>query len=495
MSRIALFLAITVTIISPCLSQADPLSSRQIPQSVVQIFVQSNPAELDAPWIGVGVESTSGSGVIIEGNRILTAAHVVDDALSIEIKRPGLPRRYVARVEQFGHECDLAILSVEREEFFEGTVPMPLGGTPKVEDEVRVYGFPVGGDALSVTSGIVSRAEVSFYAHSMRKLLLLQIDAALNPGNSGGPVVSEGTLAGISMQLLDGAENVGYIIPAAVIAHFLEDLKEHGCVLGFPSLGVTVQPITNDALRQEYALAPEQDGALVVGVNYGDSASGHLEPGDVIIAVDGIRVAEDLTVPVDGFGRLNFSYLIQTKQVGEETSLEVLRGGQKRHEVISLKNVPSLVPGTHHVTNNSFYVFGGLVFQPLTLEYLFLYDDCETWIPGELSIYGLTRNFRTPERDQVIMLTSVLPAPINRGYQDYEDEVVASVNGRIPRDMRDLLSIVENAKGPRLRILMESGAVLVLDLERARADQGGILKSHRLPSECSVGLKEDQKQQ
>ena len=88
------------------------------------------------------------------------------------------------------------------------------------------------------------------------------------------------------------------------------------------------------------------------------------------------------------------------------------------------------------------------------------------------------------------MLTSVLPAPVNRGYQDFENEVVASVNGKIPRDMRDLVGIVEDAREPRLRLVTESGAVLVLDLAKARADQGGILKSHRLPRECSVGLKE-----
>jgi len=490
MTRPLLTLVLTLSLSLPAaLCDAAGLTSRQIPSSVVQVFVQSNPAELDAPWIGVGVESKSGSGVIIEGNRILTAAHVVDDALSIEVKRPGLPRRYVARVEQLGHESDLAILTVEKEEFFTGTIPMPLGQTPRIEDEVRAYGFPIGGDALSVTSGIVSRAEVSFYRHSMRRLLLLQVDAALNAGNSGGPVVREGSLAGISVQLLEDAENVGYIIPAQVIAHFLQDLKEHDCFLGFPTLGVTVQAITNEALRMEYALGSGQDGALVVGINYGGSASGQLEPGDVITAIDGIPVVEDLTVRADGLGYLDFSYLIQSKQVGEKVALAILRRGEKQKKVFPVKNVPPLVPGTHHVTGNSYYVFGGLVFQPLTLEYLFLYDDNGNWIPGEMSIYGLTRNYRTAERSQIIMLTSVLPAPLNRGYQDYEDEVVASVDGKIPRDMADLVSIVEAAAGPRLRFVTESGAVLVLDLKKARAEQGGILKSHRLPSECSVDLK------
>lgn len=464
------------------------LTSRQIPASVVQIYAQVNAAEADAPWIGVGIESVNGSGVIIGGNRILTVAHVVDDAVSVEVKRPGLPRTYVASVDRFGHECDLAILTVEDPAFFEGTTAIPVGKTPGVEDEVRVYGYPVGGEALSVTSGIVSRAEISWYSHSMRQLLLLQVDAAINHGNSGGPAIWQGALAGIAMQMLEGAENVGYIIPAEVIEHFLKDIEGEECFDGFPALGIQVQPLVNEALRAEYGLDKKTDGALVTAVNYGSTVSGYLLPGDVITAVEGISVAEDLTIPAGRLGRLNFGYLVQSRQVGEEVTLDFIRSGKKMSETVILKNEPTLVPGTHHVTGNSYYVFGGFVFQPLTLEYLFLYDDGDGWIPGDLAVHGLIRNYRTEERHQVVMLTSVLPAPLNRGYQDHIDEVVASVDGKLPKDMEDLVRIVEKAKGPRLKITTETGAVLALDLKRARAEQSDVLKLHRIPSGCSVDL-------
>jgi S1-C subfamily serine protease len=455
---------------------------------VVQIFAQINAAEPDAPWIGVGIESMNGSGVIIGGNRILTAAHVVDDAVSLEVKRPGLPRRYVASVDRFGHECDLAILTVEDPSFFEGTTAIPIGETPGIEDEVRVYGYPVGGEALSVTSGIVSRAEISWYSHSMRQLLLLQVDAAINNGNSGGPAIWQGALAGIAMQLLEGAENVGYIIPAEVIDHFLKDIEDEDCFDGFPTLGIQVQTLVNEALRKEYGLDKNTDGALVTSVNHDGTVSGHLKPGDVITAIDGIPIPEDLTIPAGRLGRLNFSYLVMSKQVGDKVTLDFIRSGKKMAKTVRLKNEPPLVPGTHHVTFNSYYIFGGFVFQPLTLEYLFLYDDGDGWIPGDLALHGLVKNFRTPERHQVILLTSVLPAPLNRGYQDYVDEVVASVDGKMPKDMEDLVRIIKNARGEGLKVTTESGAVLVLDLEQARADQAGILKLHRVTSECSVDL-------
>jgi hypothetical protein len=323
----------------------------------------------------------------------------------------------------------------------------------------------------------------------MRQLLLLQVDAAINQGNSGGPAIWQGALAGIAMQMLEGAENVGYIIPAEVIDHFLKDIEGEECFDGFPNLGVHVQPLVNEALRAQYGLDKNIDGVLVTAVNHGGTVSGHLEPGDVITAIDGIPVAEDLTVPTGRLGRLNFAYIVQSKQVGEEVTLDILRSGKKVRKTIRLVNEPTLVPGTHHVTSNSYFIFGGFVFQPLTLEYLFLYDDGDGWIPGDLAVHGLIRNYRTEERYQVIMLTSVLPAPLNRGYQDYVDEVVASVDGKLPRNMKDLVKIVENARGPRLKVTTETGAVLVLDLERARAEQSGILKLHRISSGRSVDLK------
>ena len=80
-------------------------------------------------------------------------------------------------------------------------------------------------------------------------------------------------------------------------------------------------------------------------------------------------------------------------------------------------------------------------------------------------------------------------APINRGYQDWSNEVVATVDGNVPRDMEDLVAIIKAASGPRLRIVMESGSVLALDLERAKDQNQSILEAHRVSSDCSLSLK------
>lgn len=87
------------------------------------------------------------------------------------------------------HECDLALLSVEDESFFNDLKPLDImSDLPQLQDPVLVLGYPEGGDTVSFTQGVVSRIEVLSYVHSYNDLLALQIDAAINPGNSGGPV-------------------------------------------------------------------------------------------------------------------------------------------------------------------------------------------------------------------------------------------------------------------------------------------------------------------
>src|SRR5205823_1947452 len=90
---------------------------------------------------------------------------------------------------------------------------------------VVVYGFPVGGADLSVTKGVVSRVSFSMYS-GLRPGLLIQVSAAVNPGNSGGPAVVDGQMAGVVVSRLAGAESISYIIPCEEVEYFLDHLKD-----------------------------------------------------------------------------------------------------------------------------------------------------------------------------------------------------------------------------------------------------------------------------
>lgn len=212
------------------------VSANSIKESIVKIYTVSKIPNYSIPW-NSSIRRSHGSGSIILNNRILTNAHVVANETFIEVKRHGQTKRYQAEVEFISHQSDLALLRVKDESFFDNTTPLELGSLPEIQQKISVYGFPLGGNSLSVSTGIVSRLEHHTYAHSRENFLSIQIDAAVNPGNSGGPAISDGKITGVVMQQITKSQNIGYIVPCVVVNHFLEDVKD-GLYDGFANLGV-----------------------------------------------------------------------------------------------------------------------------------------------------------------------------------------------------------------------------------------------------------------
>jgi S1-C subfamily serine protease len=246
-----------------------PNVSRQL-QSVVKVLTVSDSPDYEQPWQSHGPSSSTGSGAVIRtsrGLRVITNAHVVMNRVFVELRRFGSSRKFVAEVEGVSHECDLALLKVESPTFFDDAPPVRFGTLPALGDAVTVCGYPIGGDRLSLTQGVVSRLEVSAYAHSQRPLLAVQIDAAVNSGNSGGPVFKGDKLVGIAFQSLDETQNIAYAISLPVIEHFLADL-DAGRDAVFPSLGVIWQRLESDSHRRSLGLRGKEGGVLVASVAF-----------------------------------------------------------------------------------------------------------------------------------------------------------------------------------------------------------------------------------
>ncbi len=183
-------------------------------ESVVHLQVYRSRSDWNLPWRMEPVDSAMGSGFLIEGGRVITNAHVVADAREILVRRPDQANPYVATVAAVGNDCDLALLQVADPAFANGLKPLALGDVPRSGSKVLTYGFPLGGQDVSSTAGIVSRVESRGYVHSgIDAHLVVQTDAAINPGNSGGPVVQDGRVVGVAFQGYPGFDNMGFFIP------------------------------------------------------------------------------------------------------------------------------------------------------------------------------------------------------------------------------------------------------------------------------------------
>lgn len=413
----------------------------------MKIFTVSKKPNYYQPW-DFGYQKTSGgSGCVVDGHRILTNAHVVSNQVYVQVLKAGDVKKYTAKVAFVNHGADLALLEVEDTSFFEGTVPVALGEVPVRRDKVAAYGFPIGGNELSITEGVVSRIEVRTYTHSKRDLLAIQVDAAINPGNSGGPVFKDGKLIGVAFQSYSRSkqvENSGYVVPVPLIRHFLEDIESGTCD-GIPSLGVYFQKMESDHLREYFGMRPDDTGVLVTKVIYGSSAHGVLEEEDVITKIGGQDVANDASIDFREEDRVHFSHVLTRYQVGETMDLEVLRKGERKTLTVSLKPAAALVPRPRHDVRATYFIFAGLVFTPLTYNYMREYGDWKD-IDHRFK-YFYTNGLPSEDRLEIVLIGQVLAHDVNVGHHKLHNAVVEEVNGKRIRELRDILEALKQPKG------------------------------------------------
>ena len=367
---------------------------------------------------------------------------------------------------------------------------IPLGKLPETRDKVFVCGFPEGGDKLSITEGVVSRIEHSIYAHSSAFLLAAQIDASLNAGSSGGPVIKDNHLVGLAFQVVGSMENVGYMVPTPVIEHFLNDITD-GTYDGIPCLGVHCQRLENPDIRNCVGVPDDQYGVLVINVYENSPASGLVQTGDIILTVDGKKVENDGTIEFRSGQRTFFEYPVQVRQINDVVDLEIMRENKVMQVEVTLSapiDFWRLVPPEGYDVAPTYYIAGGLVFEPLTVNYLKEWGP--NWrnnAPLELVNYYL-HGEKTANRNEVVVLVKVLADELNVGYQERKSNVVRSVNGRTISSIQDLVRAFEENRGQYHILRDEEDYMIVLDREKVDRDGPGILQRYRISCDRSSDL-------
>lgn len=466
--------------------------------SVVKIYCNSIRPNFSMPWQRQRAQESTSSGFIIDGKRILCNAHGVANHNVVRVRKHGGSHKYLAKVLHVGHECDLALLTIEDDAFWENLEPLKLGKVPRIRDQVIVVGYPTGGDNISVTQGIVSRVGMGTYAHSGEDLLTVQIDAAINSGNSGGPALKDGVVCGVAFESLDDADNIGYIIPCPVVEHFLESVKRMKktksdesriCAIDFET-----QPIESLAMRRALKIpeAIKEQGILITKVPKGSSAFNLLKDDDVLMAFDGVPVGSDGTVPFRGDERLTFDYLVSKKFIGDKATVSVLRDGIAMDVTFTLNPRSPLVPILLYDQLPSYFVYSGILFTKLTLPFLVSEFGMSWDRQAHLRMVDkVLHGEKTPEEEEVVIFAHVFMAPPTIGYEDAGPEIVKKVNGIKIRSMKHLIETVLECKEEYLRFDLEGEGdrtVVILDRKETFEAHAKILKDNNIPSAASPDL-------
>ena len=258
----------------------------------------------------------------MSGKRILTNAHVVAYASQVFVQANQSTEHVPAKVTAFVPGLDMAIIEVDNPAFFEQRPPLPLADNlPAMKQTVNVYGYPVGGEQLSITQGVVSRIEYRGIAYGSAAVRI-QIDAALNPGNSGGPAVSDGKLIGLVFSKYTAGDNIGYLLAAEDVKMLLAAV-EKGPYTGKLQLLEEVATTENEALRAKLGL--EKEAGLLIIQPFSEKPDYPLKRWDVLLKIGDQPLDSQGNVKIQDELRLSYQYLVPKLARDGHVQLTVLR--------------------------------------------------------------------------------------------------------------------------------------------------------------------------
>jgi S1-C subfamily serine protease len=427
-----------------------------IENSVVKVFATMRYPDPFKPWTKQAPSDITASGVVIEGKRILTNAHVVLYASQVQIQANAAGDKVSATVVAVAPGIDLAVLQLDDPTFFD-THPAVARASqlPRIKDTVLAYGFPTGGSSLSITKGIVSRIEFVSYNFPVSGLRI-QVDAAINPGNSGGPAIAGDKMIGLAFSKLGGdSQSIGYIIPNEEVDLFLKDIAG-GQYHGKPAMYDDLQTLENPALRDFLKLDKTVEG-MVVHRAYKTDASYPLKEWDVITRIGDTPIDNQGMVKLDKDLRVSFAYLIQRLAKDGELPLTVVRGTKVLQIRLPVSSEhPTLVTDLHG-SYPSYFIYGPLVFSTATWQLLSSVEGNTNMLRmlGFVKSPLVSRAFDPPDADLdelVVISSPFFPHKIANGYSSPIGSVIYSVNGTRVRSLSQLVALLRDLKDPFVTI-------------------------------------------
>jgi serine protease Do len=349
---------------------------KKVKDTVVQVFVYTAQYNWFEPYKSPSQGRTRGSGFFIDDDgHIVSNYHVVNDAVNIKIQIPSLGKeRFDVKIVGVGPERDIALLKLTDDSYEKikkqlGQIPfLKFGNSDKVvrTQEILSLGYPLGQEKLKSTQGIVSGRE------RLGRESYIQITAALNPGNSGGPSLNrDGRVIGINTSAITRAQNVGYIIPINDVQSVLKQLFKEKLARR-PFLGVELN-YANDAMV-EYLGNPEPGGVYVSRVfdNTVFDKFG-IEEGDMLYQINGHTL--------DRFGETSVSWsedkvslidLVNRFEVGQDLRVVIYRNGKRKefNGILTLNDplpIRRIYPMFEEV---DYEIIGGMIVMELRLNHI-----------------------------------------------------------------------------------------------------------------------------
>lgn len=424
-----------------------PAAEKVAPErSIVRVNATLQDYSFLRPWEKGAPVPRRGLGAVLDGNRVLITAEMCVNSTFLELEHPSNGSRVTARIAGIDYEANLAVLEPADpgSRVFEGIVPLAIDDTTVPGDTLEVWQIEDNGNGVT-TEVDVLRVDVGRYFIQGSIFLLYQVKGSLQARTNSFtlPVVKDGKLSGMLLSY-SSKEQTASVLPGPIITAFLKDLDD-GQYEGFPNLGLSFAPMLDETLREFAGVAGEEGGIFVREVNKNTSAEkAGVKAGDVILTINGNTIDARGNYDHPKYGKLNFSHLVRgAAQVGDVIKLGLIRDGEAQTIEVPLSRKPAhefLIDPYMFDRGPKYLIFGGLIFQELTMPYLESWgDDWVNRAPFNL-VYANANPQELEEegREKLVFLSNVLKTPSTLGYEGINSVVVTKVNDVFIKNIRDL---------------------------------------------------------
>lgn len=466
---------------------APAAETNDLGRSVVEVLVTALRYDAFVPWRRERPTFRSGYGVVVAPSRIITSEDLVRNAAMVEIRRPGGSDKIPAVLVQSDARANAALLDISASG--RSFPPVEWDGKVTTGSKVTLVQFDAAGQ-MQTGDGRITEIAVGPLPNAPHSLLTFSVLTDLKLDRIGAPAFHEGRLVGLVMQY-DESSQTSVLLPTAVLKRFVESVA-HSPYKGLATAGVFWTALIDPIKRRYYGLPADNRGVLVLRTIPESGAASALMVDDVILEWDGSAIDSQGYYDDPDFGRLSFPYLIAGhRRPGDEVPVTIWRGNQRlsvRVRLDPFADARALIPLNTEGERADYLVDGGLILRELTADYLL--SRGPRWMIGSnprLVFLYLTRaQFAEKPGQRVVILSGVLPDTINRGFQNYRDDVITHVNGEAISNLKDVIAIQARDSGVWRITTQSRGVDIVLDRDQLREANQRIAERYRIPQLRSI---------
>jgi len=476
-----ILLAATLTVPSLSSLGAD---NRQVAwqDSIVRFDVTRNDHNFRVPW-DKRAQTVSKLGAVIDGNEVLTTALGLANHTLVRLQKGGRGRWYDGEVKWVDYQANLAVVGVGDQTFWNGLVPVQFGGADQLRDNLQVVRWRAGN--IERRAAEFSRFTVADANFNQAPRIELKASSEIEGAGRGELMVSGGKAVGL---VASKSGSTCSVIPGPFITAAL-NLRADGNYKGLGYFDFIWQPASNPATTEYFKLDGPARGVLVIKPSTRPGAKSPLKLHDIILEVDGFPVDIQGDYLDPDYGHVIMEYLAcRNKWAGDTVKFKIWRDGKTEEIDYPLPKADftaNLVTDRPDDTEPTYLVVGGLVFVPLSAEYLSSWGkDWQRNAPFRLVFY----NNQKPETTQrsLVVLSLVLPDFYNIGYQERKAQnlVLDKANGHRIDTLESLANALQTPGDGFHVFEFKKGSSLqkiILDAETLEEANQRIAKRYRIP--------------